>query len=156
MPRLRSTGPRPRNLRWRDPRKRQLYATQLAHGLDLFGEAWGRTVTLHNAPADVLADAKECWLAFRAEVEREHCELHGDDARFTRPVAWWLFEAPQPVDWRTPEPIRLWRLGELNTDDVREAMRRSPGGYDFAVRIARRYTTLEEQLELGIAEGVAR
>jgi len=154
MPRIRK---RRQMRRWRapwlSPATAGPFIDHMATGGDLLNAGWGAEWLWTTPPDDIREQMAECWAAFRDAIEQAHRELHGDDARFLRPFGWWLFEAPQPVDWRTPEPLRLWRLGELTADDVREAMRRSPGGYDFAMRIARRYTTPEEQLELGIAEG---
>ena len=86
---------------------------QLLTGFEFFGQGFGREGSIHR-PID-LDLAREAWEELRAELLPEFIA----SKPFSRPWAWWRFDAPEP---RTTESERdyLVRL-DLLTDEERRA-----------------------------------
>lgn len=87
---------------------------QLLTGFDLGRGAWGRFSDKWHPPADALQDMRDAWADLRDEIMPRA-------KPGTRPVAWWLFDAPEPRNVGEDEPEQLERMGLL-TDAELEAI----------------------------------
>jgi hypothetical protein len=85
---------------------------QLITGFEFFGKGFGREGSI-NRPLN-LDLAREAWNELRAELLPEFIA----SKPFSRPWAWWQFDAPEPRDKAESERDYLVRL-DLLTDEER-------------------------------------